>query len=80
MLYPAELLARTPALYKKTAQVSTGKRSARKLRILFCLPQHILLRMQKQKGGRLSMRESNDPGADLEDLIFDEDAGYPSER
>jgi len=26
------------------------------------------------------MRESNDPKADLEDLIFDEDAGGPSER
>ena len=26
------------------------------------------------------MRESNDPKADLEDLIFDEDAGGPSQR
>jgi len=26
------------------------------------------------------MRESNDPKADLDDLIFDEDAGGPSER
>ena len=40
---------------------------------------HILLRMQKQKGGG-SMRETDDPFADLEDLIFDEDGGYPSER
>jgi hypothetical protein len=31
------------------------------------------------KGGA-AMRESNDPRADLDDLIFDEDAGGPSER
>ena len=30
--------------------------------------------------GAGSMRESNDPKADLEDLIFDEDAGGPSQR
>ena len=32
-----------------------------------------------QKGG-LTMRETDDPYADLEDLLFDEDAGGPSER
>ena len=32
-----------------------------------------------QKGGK-PMRESNDPTVDLEDLLFDEDAGGPSER
>jgi len=26
------------------------------------------------------MRETDDPNADLEDLIYDEDAVYPSER
>ena len=30
--------------------------------------------------GGVKMRECNDPNADLEDLIFDEDAGGPSER
>ncbi len=33
----------------------------------------------KQKGGE-NMRESNDPSVDLDDLIFDEDDGGPSER
>jgi hypothetical protein len=32
-----------------------------------------------RKGGT-NMRECNDPNVDLEDLIFDEDAGGPSER
>ena len=32
-----------------------------------------------QKGGG-EMRECNDPSVDLEDLLFDEDAGGPSER
>ena len=32
-----------------------------------------------QKGGE-SVIESNDPYADLDDLIFDEDDGGPSER
>ena len=37
------------------------------------------VRSVKQKGGR-SMWENNDPYADLEDLLFDEDSGGPSER
>jgi len=32
-----------------------------------------------QRGGEL-VKESNDPYADLEDLIFDENDGGPSER
>ena len=79
MLYPAELLARTIALYKKTGHVSTEKLLGSKLRVLFYAQWHILLRTQKKKGG-VSVRETNDPYADLEDLIFDEDAGRPSER
>jgi len=31
------------------------------------------------RGGR-KMRYTDDPNADLEDLIYDEDEGYPSER
>jgi hypothetical protein len=30
--------------------------------------------------GVRQMRECNDPTVDLDDLIFDEDDGYPSER
>ena len=30
--------------------------------------------------GDSGMRECNDPTVDLDDLIFDEDAGGPSER
>ncbi len=58
MLYPTELLARTSALYKKNWQVSTENWQVStenwlggKLLVLFCLLWHILLRMQKQKGG-----------------------------
>ena len=32
-----------------------------------------------QEGGE-SMRESSDPNMDIDDLIFDEDDGGPSER
>lgn len=32
-----------------------------------------------KKGGR-TMHYSDDPNADLEDLIYDEDSGHPSER
>ena len=35
--------------------------------------------LAEKKGGRI-MRETDDPNADLEDLIFDEDMGGPSER
>ena len=48
-------------------------------RFIFRGPKHILLGLQKMKGGT-SMRQTNDPYADLDDLIFDEDAGGPSER
>jgi hypothetical protein len=30
--------------------------------------------------GAMNMRENDDPNVDLDDLIFDEDAGGPSER
>ena len=40
---------------------------------------HILSRVVIVKGGNM-MRETNDPYADLDDLIFDEDDGGPSER
>ena len=31
-------------------------------------------------GGGKPVRETNDPCADIEDLLYDEDGGYPSER
>ncbi len=43
------------------------------LRCIYCLDLVFL------KGGT-PMRETNDPRTDLEDLIFDEDAGQPSQR
>ena len=47
MLYPAELLARTLALYKKIAYLSTEKHIHASLRVLFCCVTHILLRLRK---------------------------------
>ena len=52
--------------------------AVKKIRHFFCFPPHII-HWHFQKGAKL-MRESNDPNADLEDLIFDEDAGGPSQR
>jgi hypothetical protein len=40
---------------------------------------HILWRVICVKGVK-EMWETNDPYADLEDLIFDKDSGGPSER
>ena len=56
-----------------------NRKSGDSFRFIFLPSTHILLRLQKKKGG-LSMRQTDDPNADLEDLIFDEDAGGPSER
>ena len=36
--------------------------------------------MQEREKGGGAMRESNDYTEDLDDLIFDEDDGHPSER
>ena len=44
----------------------------------FGLCSHILCFRCRKEGGK--MRECNDPNVDLEDLLFDEDAGGPSER
>jgi len=40
---------------------------------------HILSGVQNRKG-EMTVRETDDRYADLEDLLFDEDAGGPSER
>lgn len=50
----------------------------KKIRHIFYLRKHIL--SSSLWKGVIVMRESDDPRADLDDLIFDEDAGGPSER
>ena len=68
------------ALYRKTALLSTKTHGT-----FHHFPLHFLpcpaytVRSDAWKGGTL-MRETNDPFADLDDLIFDEDDGGPSER
>jgi len=47
--------------------------------IHFSHPYAYTVRSEIKKGGS-AMRETNDPYADLEDLLFDEDSGGPSER
>ena len=46
---------------------------------IFCLRLHILDYVRVLKGGS-DMAECNDSYTDLDDLLFDEDAGGPSER
>ena len=46
---------------------------------IFYIRLHILDYVRVLKGG-IFMAECNDPYADLEDLLFDEDAGGPSQR
>ena len=41
---------------------------------------HSSIYCQEWSGGGDEMRESDDLTADLEDLIYDEDSGHPSER
>ena len=70
-------------LPKKALAVNYGflrdrEKISRIYSFLFRKTEHILLRSVKER--RMPMRESSDPHADLEDLIFDEDAGYPSSR
>lgn len=45
---------------------------------IFQLFKHILLGMEKE--GCEIMWESDDPNADLDDLIFEEEDGQPSQR
>ena len=45
---------------------------------IFCPAYHILSRMDKRRGTK--MRETDDRTADIEDLLYDEDEGHPSER
>ena len=59
--------------------MSTEKPFAGDLRVLFHSPAHILWEMRKKKGGA-HMRQTDDPNADLEDLIYDEDAPTHSDR
>lgn len=58
--------------------VTKNLRSVNKITHIFWLPRHILLGMSA--GEVETMRECDDYSVDLEDLIYDEDGGYPSER
>ena len=60
------------ALYRKKLLLST------EIRDIFWLGKHILSGMDFV-GGKY-MRECEDTTVDLDDLIFDEDAGGPSQR
>ena len=51
----------------------------KKIRHIFYRSGHIMLRSH-QKGANIVMRESSDPREDLDDLIFDQSDGGPSER
>ena len=52
---------------------------SRQSTIHFSLRRAYTVRSVFQKGGG-TVKETNDPYADIEDLLFDEDSGYPSER
>ena len=56
-----------------------NRKSCDSFRFIFLPVSAYTAKTAKKKGG-LSMRQTDDPNADLEDLIFDEDAGGPSER
>ena len=58
--------------------VTKKRRSVNTIPHIFRFPYHILSRMEKRRGK--TMRETDDRTADIEDLLYDEDGGYPSER
>ena len=60
------------ALYRKKLLLST------EIPDIFWQIKHILSGMDLTGG--IDMRECDDTSVDLEDLLFDEDAGQPSER
>ena len=72
-LYPAELLGHMP-VYSTQLSSPCQENPAHFLLSYAYNAQVVFLK------GAGYMRESNDPKADLEDLIFDEDAGGPSQR
>ena len=72
-LYPAELLGRVPVY--STQLFSFCQENLTHFTHVFAYNAQVVFLK-----GEGSMRESNDPKADLEDLIFDEDAGGPSQR
>ena len=74
MLYPAELRMRMlwPIVLKKRNPVN-GLPVHFSARIAYTVPY-----VAERRGS--FVRETDDPNADLEDLIFDEDMGGPSER
>ena len=82
MLYPAELPEHNYHSIVPKNSSGVNKKSqwiSIKFRFIFHLLMHILWRVICVKGVK-GMWETNDPYADLEDLIFDKDSGGPSER
>ncbi len=61
-------------LYRKKSGLSTV------IPHIFGPRPHIIPHMLPGREGGKPMRESDDPNADLEDLIFDEESGGPSQR
>ena len=73
-LYPGELRGHNlrRVLYRKKVALSM------KMRHIFPGRVHIVL--GKPRGGGNKMERNHEQEVDLDDLIFDEDDGYPSER
>ena len=72
MLYPAELLAHMP-------QYSNGKMFSCQQIAAHFLPA-LTYTIQNGKKGGYAVKECDDYTVDIEDLLYDEDAGHPSER
>ena len=71
-LYPGELRGRGYLLYPKKRKLSTKNSTFFGVGRIYC--------PERELEGGDSMRECDDYSVDLDDLIFDEDDGQPSER
>lgn len=71
-LYPGEVQGRTHIYYSNKFALSRKNGTLFSASRIYC--------PVGNRKGAVFMRENSDPNADLEDLIFDEDAGGPSER
>ena len=78
MLYPAELQAHRILLHCTEKKLPCQPDFTAPF-VSFFIRHGIYCQECVSKGGFI-MRETDDPYADLEDLLFDEDAGGPSER
>lgn len=71
-LYPGEVQGRTPIYYPNNSELSRKNGTLFGCYRIYCPVDHWK--------GAVNVRENDDPNVDLDDLIFDEDAGGPSER